>query len=133
MASNGIASDASAARPEAAPQAAPQRTSLRRVEFSGGRPLTAPGSVNAAVRRLAANAHAVVIELAPGGIVGRHPAGVAQLFVVVRGSGWASGSDGERVPIEAGEAVLWEPGEEHESGSDEGMTVLVVESESLGV
>jgi len=133
MASNGIASDASAARPEAAPQASPQRTSLRRVELSGERPLTAPGSVNAAVRKLAAHAHAVVIELEPGGIVGRHPAGVAQLFVVVRGSGWASGIDGERVPVEAGEAVLWEPGEEHESGSDEGMTVLVVESESLAV
>jgi mannose-6-phosphate isomerase-like protein (cupin superfamily) len=106
---------------------------LRRVELSGERPVTASGSVNAVVRRLATQAHAVVIELGPGGIVGRHPAGVAQLFVVVRGSGWASGSDGERVPIEAGEAVLWELGEEHESGSDDGMTVLVVESESLAV
>jgi len=28
---------------------------------------------------------------------------------------------------------VWEPGEEHESGSDVGMTVLVVESESLDV
>jgi quercetin dioxygenase-like cupin family protein len=106
---------------------------LRRVELSGERPLTAPGSMTAAVRRLATQAHVVVIELGPGGIVGRHLAGVAQLFVVVRGSGWASGGDGERVPIDAGEAVLWEPGEEHESGSDEGMTVLVVESESLAV
>jgi quercetin dioxygenase-like cupin family protein len=49
----------------------------------------------------------------------------------VRGSGWVSGGDGERETIEAGEAVLWEPGEEHESGSGEGMTVLVVEAESL--
>jgi hypothetical protein len=37
------------------------------------------------------------------------------------------------MPISAGEAVLWEPGEEHESGSDEGMTVLVVEAEALDV
>jgi hypothetical protein len=36
-----------------------------------------------------------------------------------------------REPISAGEAVLWDPGEEHESGSDDGMTVLVLESESL--
>ena len=133
MASNGIASDASAARPEAAPQASPQRTSLRRVELGGERPLTAPGSVNAAVRRLASGAHVVVIEVGPGGVVGRHPAGVAQLYAVIRGSGWVSGGDGERELIQAGEAVTWEPGEEHESGSDDGITALVVESDSLDV
>lgn len=93
--------------------------------------MTAPGSVSARVRRLAAQAHAVVIEIAPGGVVGRHPAGVPQLFVVVSGSGWVSGSDGQREPIGAGEAVVWEEGEEHESGSDEGMTVLAVEAEAL--
>jgi quercetin dioxygenase-like cupin family protein len=87
--------------------------------------------VNAAVRRISAEAHVVVIDVDPGGVVGRHPATVAQLFVVVRGAGWVSGGDGEREPITAGTAVLWDPGEEHESGSDEGMTVLVVETESL--
>jgi hypothetical protein len=29
--------------------------------------------------------------------------------------------------------VVWEPGEEHESGSDEGMTAIVVEAEELDV
>ena len=106
---------------------------MRIVELSGERPLTAPGSVNAAVRRLGAHAQAVVIELAPGGVVGRHPAAVAQLYAVIQGSGWVSGGDGEREQIRAGEAVVWEPGEEHESGSDDGMTVLVVEAESLDV
>ena len=33
--------------------------------------------------------------------------------------------------IQAGEAVLWEQREEHESGSETGMTALVVEAESL--
>ena len=107
------------------------RTALRRVELTGERPLTAPGNVSAQVRRLATQAHAVVLEIAAGGVVGRHPAGVPQLFVVVCGSGWASGADGTREPIAAGEAVVWETGEEHESGSDEGMTVLVVEAESI--
>ncbi len=93
--------------------------------------MTAPGSVSAMVRRLAPQAHVVVIEIGPGGVVGRHPAAVRQLFAVVRGAGWVSGGDGERVPIRAGEAVLWEAGEEHESQSDTGMTALVVESESL--
>ncbi len=104
---------------------------MRRVELSGERPLTAPRSLNAAVRRLAAEANVVVREVEPGGIVGRHPAGAIQLFAVVRGSGWVSDGDGERAPIQIGAAVSWELGEEHESGSDEGMTVLVVEAESL--
>jgi quercetin dioxygenase-like cupin family protein len=104
---------------------------VRRVELQGEREVTASGSVSARVRRLAGDAHVVVIEVGPGGVVGRHPAGMAQLFTVVSGSGWVSGADGEREPIRAGEAVLWQPGEEHESGSDDGMTVLVVEAESL--
>jgi hypothetical protein len=45
----------------------------------------------------------------------------------------APGSASARQPIEAGEAVAWELGEEHESGSDEGMTAIIVEGESLGV
>ena len=85
------------------------------------------------MRRLAAEAHVVVIEVEAGGIVGRHPAGLPQLFAVIRGSGWVSGGDGKRDAIESGEAVLWERGEEHESGSDEGMTALVVEAEALDV
>jgi quercetin dioxygenase-like cupin family protein len=83
------------------------------------------------VRRLAPEAHVVVIEVEAGGLVGRHPAASAQLFVVVRGSGWVSGADSLRRQISAGEAVLWEAGEEHESGSDEGMTVLVVEADKV--
>ena len=104
---------------------------MRRVELAGEREVTAPGSVSARVRRLAPEAHVVVIEIAPGGVVGRHPAVVPQLFVVASGSGWVSGDGGEREAIRAGDAVLWDQGEEHESGSDEGMTALVVEAESL--
>src|SRR5262245_35352164 len=104
---------------------------MRRIELRGEREATAPGTMRARVKRLAAEAHVVVIEVGPGGVVGRHPAVGAQLFAVVKGSGWVSGAAGERELIRAGEAVLWEPGEEHESGSDEAMTVLVVEAESL--
>lgn len=104
---------------------------MRRVELAGEREATAAGSLNARVRRLAPEAHVVVMELGPGGVVGRHPAVVAQLFVVVRGSGWVSGGAGAPEEIRAGEAVLWEAGEEHDSGSEEGMTALVVEAESL--
>jgi quercetin dioxygenase-like cupin family protein len=109
------------------------RARLRRIELTGEREVTAAGSVSARVRRLAAEAHAVVIEIAPGGVVARHPAGVPQLFVVVSGSGWVSGANGEREAIQAGGAILWDQGEEHESGSETGMRALVVEAESLDV
>jgi hypothetical protein len=39
-----------------------------------------------------------------------------------------SGPDGQRKDIMAGQAVLWPPGEEHESGSDEGMTVVITQA-----
>ncbi|HYZ19310.1 MAG TPA: cupin domain-containing protein [Gaiellaceae bacterium] len=104
---------------------------MKRIEFSGERAIERFGSSGALVRRLAPEAHVVVIELEPGGLVGRHPAASAQLFAVVSGSGWVSGDDGLRKQISAGEAVLWEAGEEHESGSDEGMTVLVVEADAI--
>jgi quercetin dioxygenase-like cupin family protein len=101
--------------------------------LAGERPITQFGSVSASVRGVTREGHAVVIEIGAGGNLGRHPATVAQLFVVVSGSGWVSGADGERVAVSVGEAALWEAGEEHESGTDEGMTALVVESERLDV
>ena len=64
----------------------------------------------------------------PGSVLGRHPTRSWQLFAVVAGSGWVAGDDGERRPLAEGEAALWTPGEEHESGSEAGMTVCIVES-----
>ena len=69
-----------------------------------------------------------VLTVAPGGRVGRHPTRLWQLYAVVSGDGWAAGADGRREILRGGEAVLWEPGEEHESGSDGGMVVCVVQS-----
>ena len=39
---------------------------MRRVDLSGEREVTAPGSVAARVRRIATDAHVVVIEVEPG-------------------------------------------------------------------
>jgi quercetin dioxygenase-like cupin family protein len=77
------------------------------------------------------DAHVVCIRFGPGGLLGRHPATVDQLFVVVQGEGWTSGADGERVDAPAGTAVYWAAGEEHESGSEEGMTAIVVQAERI--
>ena len=89
-------------------------------------PLTEPLARGAPVQ-------AACFRLGPGGVIGRHPASVEQLLVVVEGSGWVSGADGERVAIRAGEAAFWEAGEEHETTSDDGMTAIVIEAPGLGV
>lgn len=68
--------------------------------------------------------------LGPSGTLGRHPTGRAQLFCVVRGEGVVTGQDGQAIPIKAGQAALWEPGEWHESTSEHGMVVLVLEVEN---
>jgi quercetin dioxygenase-like cupin family protein len=60
--------------------------------------------------------------------IGRHPTHLWQLLAVVSGAGWAAGPDGHAVPLVAGDAVLWEPGEEHASGSSVGMVAVIVES-----
>jgi len=66
--------------------------------------------------------------VAPGGTLGRHPTRLWQLFAVTSGAGWVTADDGARQPVRAGEAVLWSPGEEHASGSDEGMSVVITQS-----
>jgi GrpB-like predicted nucleotidyltransferase (UPF0157 family)/quercetin dioxygenase-like cupin family protein len=68
-----------------------------------------------------------VLHLPPDGLVGRHPAAVQQLFAVVAGNGWVTGDDGRRHEVGPGDAVVWSAGEEHESGSDDGMVAVVVE------
>jgi quercetin dioxygenase-like cupin family protein len=62
-----------------------------------------------------------VMHLPPGGLVGRHLAGAQQLFAVVVGTGWVSGLGGERRDIRPGYAALWDAGEEHEAGTDDGL------------
>lgn len=49
------------------------------------------------------------------------------LFAVVTGSGWVSGRGGERRQIRTGQAAVWEPGEEHDAGSADGLTAVFVE------
>ncbi|HEY6052642.1 MAG TPA: cupin domain-containing protein [Gaiellaceae bacterium] len=88
----------------------------------------APGVELVPFGRLREWGQAVELRVAPGGVLPGHEAGASQLFVVVRGRGWVrSGEDGERVRVDEGQAVLFEQGEWHESGSDEWMTAVVLE------
>ncbi|MDH3592817.1 MAG: cupin [Planctomycetota bacterium] len=66
-----------------------------------------------------------------GGVLGDHPAVGDQLFCVVVGEGWVRGADRVRVPVRAGTAAFFPDGELHESGSDTGMTAVLVESAAI--
>ena len=67
------------------------------------------------------------LRFEPGGKIGPHPAGFAQLFVPVAGSGWAAGADGQRRAITPGEAALFARDEVHSKGSDVGMSALMIQ------
>jgi quercetin dioxygenase-like cupin family protein len=74
---------------------------------------------------------AAVFRIEGGGRIARHPASVPQILAVLEGSGWVSGGDGAEERIEAGEAVFWTAGEEHETRTERGLTALIIEGEGL--
>jgi quercetin dioxygenase-like cupin family protein len=72
-------------------------------------------------------AHAYCIFLSPGGVIGPHEAGFAQLFVVLDGTAWVAGANGVRTSVSAGQAAYIERGETHAKGSDAGVTALMIQ------
>lgn len=65
--------------------------------------------------------------LQAGGVIGFHQAAAPQLFLVVQGEGWVRGASPERISIKAGQAAYWGKGEWHESGTEAGLTVILIE------
>lgn len=68
----------------------------------------------------------VVGELAPGALIGRHPAVDVQLLLVVSGSVVVTGGT-DSVELTSGQAVLFEAGEEHETLAATASSVLIWE------
>ena len=95
------------------------------------RNITSFGSNGFGVVPVAADAHVVLARLAPGGIIGRHPAVVDQCLVVLSGEAEVSGADGVTQVLHQGSAALWSAGESHETRSKAGLTAIVVESAGL--
>jgi quercetin dioxygenase-like cupin family protein len=115
-------------------------------ERNSGKPLTAWTDTKGVKHRVDPKASKTVIApvfgsqapakfacfyIGPGGFIPRHPATGPQLFAIVEGSGWVSGTDGRKVQLGAGFAAYWEADEEHESGTEKGMTAVVVEGDSF--
>ena len=95
------------------------------------RPIEAHGSKSFSVGAfgICADAHLVAVTLAPGGVIGRHPAGGRQLLVVLSGQAQVAGHDGTVRTISPGEAAVWEPGEPHETRSPSGLVAMIVEGD----
>jgi quercetin dioxygenase-like cupin family protein len=95
------------------------------------RPVEAHGSRGFSVGAfgISADAHLVAVTLAPGGTIGRHPAGGRQLLVVLSGQAEVAGAEGTVRRLAAGEAAVWEPGEVHETRSPTGMVAMIVEGD----
>jgi quercetin dioxygenase-like cupin family protein len=99
-----------------------------------GREIDRFGSAGARIAPLArGDSQVVVLHLAAGGSVGRHPSVGTQLLAVVAGSGTVSGADGVEHAVEPGVVAVWEPGEEHETRTETGLTAVLVEGPSLDV
>ena len=79
------------------------------------------------IAQFAESARATCLTVAPGGVIGTHPASSHQVLLIVAGSGWVAGSDGVRIAVTSGQAAHWAPGEVHTTGSDTGLTAIALE------
>ena len=77
------------------------------------------------------NAQISCIYLERFGIIGYHQATVPQLLFAVDGEGFVRNEKEEYVKVQAGDAVFWTKGEWHETKTDNGLTAIVIESETL--
>lgn len=67
------------------------------------------------------------VYIQPGGKIGYHQAVTPQLFLLVQGEGWVKGEIDETLAVQEGQAIFWEQGEWHESGSEKGMIAVIIE------
>lgn len=77
----------------------------------------------------AAESSVHVATLEPGGTIGLHRATKSQMFAVIAGEGQVASADGVRVTLSAGQLVIWEAGEMHQSWASTAMSVVIVESD----
>ncbi len=68
-----------------------------------------------------------VAHLAAGATIPRHRAGREQVFYLVSGRGRVAGADGVEVPVQTGDSVVWEYGEEHQTWADTDITAVIVQ------
>lgn len=77
--------------------------------------------------------HVGIMELKGNGLVGYHEAAVPQILIVLEGEGWVRGAGETKEKVKAGDVVLWEKGEGHETTTDKGMKAIFIESEEINI
>ena len=103
---------------------------LFRFDPAVGKEIEQFGSVKAIISKVVhIEAEAVVncVYVHPNGKIGYHPATTQQLFLLVEDEGWVTGETEEKYAIRQGQAVFWEKDEWHESGTETGMTAVIIE------
>ena len=71
--------------------------------------------------------HVYAVHFDANGIIGNHPTGFCQLFLVTQGDGWVAGEDGIRQQLSAGYGAVFKQGESHSKGSESGMAAIMVQ------
>jgi len=108
---------------------------LFRFDPEVGKPIDAYGSLGFVISRLVRVFDETDIKCAyldSNAVIGYHQTTKDQLFVVVQGDGWVRGDTLEsRCAIKAGQAAFWEEGEWHESGTETGMVVILIEGDDI--
>lgn len=107
------------------------RPEIGSASLIGSRPYEVALTSSVEVVRGDGEAHAYVLYVDPGGVIGPHEAGFGQLLFAVAGEGWVAGGDGIRQPLRAGEAAFIARGEVHSKGSDAGLTALMLQVRDL--
>lgn len=109
---------------------------IYRLAPENARIVTAFGSSGAEITPILRNTSGCQVsylKLTGGGELGLHPAVGEQVFLVLEGEGWVEGETGERIVIQAGEAAFWMDGEIHRSGSEHGLTAMLIEGSELDI
>ncbi|HET7657132.1 MAG TPA: cupin [Bacillales bacterium] len=111
---------------------------MKRYQYDSRRPIDKFGSRDVSISPLMriVESHVNILQVAcmhleKDGLIGGHEAAVPQMFVIVNGEGWVAGEDRTRHPIQAGQAVLWDAGEWHETSTRSGLTAIVIETDTI--
>jgi len=92
------------------------------------------GSVKAIIAKAVAMEPEAAVNVAyihPMERIGYYEEAAPQLFLLVEGAGWVRNEFDEVFPVKEGQAIFWEQNEWHESGSDNGMTAVIIEGVSF--
>jgi len=101
-----------------------------RFDPAAGKEIEQFGSVKAIISKilhLESEAEISSVYIRPNGKIGYHRAMTPQLFLLVQGAGWIRGENDEKLTVQEGQAIFLEQGEWHESGSETGMTAVIIE------